>query len=76
MTYELKVDKHNEDGEVIGQGTITYRKEEQANGEDNLDSVWLYVEDLDGCYPDTVRQALKDKYHAEYIEVIDLPPNE
>jgi hypothetical protein len=69
----LVVDKHNEDGEVIGHGIVTYTKDEQANGEDNLDSVWIEVLDLDGCYPDTVRQAFKDEYVNEFIEAINLP---
>lgn len=72
-TKTLKVDKHNESGEVIGHGMISYTVEEQSNGEDNLDSVWLTVHDLDGCYPDTVRDSLKDEYHWAHIEVIDLP---
>lgn len=69
----LVVNKHNEDGEVIGHGIVTYTKDEQANGEDNLDSVWIEVLDLDGCYPDTVRQAFKDEYVNEFIEAINLP---
>lgn len=68
----LVVAKHNEDGEVIGHGIVRYEGHKEESQRD-LDRVWITVTDLDGCYPDTVRQAFKDEYMDAIIEEINLP---